>query len=169
VPTDAQTKARDTARRRRASGIYGTVVTAAVLASAGSHLTTAALAAAVFVTLVVYWGAEQYAEILGEQAEHGHLPTWPTIRAGMASTWPMVSAAYLPVVALIICRLFGASRVVAANAALLVAVVLLLFHGWAAGRAAEMHGTRLISVTLIAGSLGVVMIILKNFVVTNLH
>jgi hypothetical protein len=81
----------------------------------------------------------------------------------------MVSAAYIPVLALIVARLFGASQTTAANVALTVAVVLLLIHGWAAGRTAELRGAQLVIVTLIAGGLGVLMIILKNFVVTNLH
>ena len=56
------------AARRRAAGIYGTVITAAVLASAGGRLPTTALASAVLITLIVYWVAELYSEILGEQA-----------------------------------------------------------------------------------------------------
>jgi hypothetical protein len=153
------------ARRRRTAGIYGTVVTAAVLASAGANLPTAALAVSVLVTLIVYWVAEQYAEVLGEQATHGRLPTWPGIRTGLVHTWPMVSASYIPVLVLIVAREAGASAVAAANIALGVTVLLLLVHGWTAGRAADLRGFRLLVVTMIAGSLGVVMILLKNFVV----
>ena len=157
------------AARRRSAGISGTVITAAVLASAGGRLPTTALAVAVLVTLIVYWVAELYSEILGEQAVHADSPMWPRIRDGMASTWTMVSAAYLPVLVLVLSRLFGASQTVAANIALAVAVVVLVFHGWSAGRAAHLRGLHLLIATLIAGGLGVVMIILKNFVVTNLH
>jgi hypothetical protein len=157
------------ASRRRAAGIYGAVITAAVLASAGAQLSTAALAVAVLTTLAVYWVAEQYADVLAEQTQHGRLPTWRRIRSGLADTWPMVSAAYIPVVGLVVARLAGASRVVSANVALSVAVAVLLVHGWTAGRAADLRGIRLAAVTLIAGSLGLVMIVLKNFVITNLH
>jgi hypothetical protein len=45
--------------------------------------------------------------------------------------------------------------------ALVVALVLLVAHGWAAGRAAQLRGPRLLVVTLIAGSFGVMMILLK--------
>ncbi|HEX2308683.1 MAG TPA: hypothetical protein VHI14_10230 [Jatrophihabitantaceae bacterium] len=157
------------AGRRRAAGIYGTVITAAVLAAAGGHLPTAALAIAVLTTLVVYWIAEQYAEVLAEETEHGHLPTWPKIRSGMANTWPMVTAAYVPVLGLIVARLFGASQVTAANIALLIAMALLTIHGWTAGRAAGLRGSWLFITTLLAACLGLMMIILKNFVITNLH
>jgi ABC-type multidrug transport system permease subunit len=157
------------AGRRRAAGIYGTVITAAVLASAGGHLATTALAIAVLMTLVVYWIAEQYAEVLAEETEHGHLPTWSKIRSGMANTWPMVTAAYIPVLGLVVARLFGASQIAAANIALFIAMALLAIHGWTAGRAAGLHGSRLLIATLLAGCLGLMMIILKNFVITNLH
>jgi hypothetical protein len=53
-------------RPRRSASIYGTVVVAAVLASGGNQLTTAAQAT-VLVTLVIYWLAEQYAELLGQR------------------------------------------------------------------------------------------------------
>jgi hypothetical protein len=44
-----------------------------------------------------------------------------------------------------------------------------MIHGWTAGRAASLRGGQLIIATLIAASLGLMMIILKNFVITNLH
>jgi hypothetical protein len=155
--------------RRRAAGIYGTIVTAAVLAAGGSTMSTASLAVAALITLVVYWVAEEYAEILGGQVEDGRLPTSRQIFTQLTNTWPMVSAAYVPVLTLVVARIAGTSAVVAANIALGVTVLLLLFHGWSAGRAADLRGGRLIAVTLIAGALGAVMIVLKNFVVTNLH
>jgi len=169
APSVAVGRHRGVDRRRRASGIYGTVITAAVLASAGNALPTAGLAVAVLLTLLVYWAAEQYAEVLGEQAEHGHLPSWSRIRDGLVSTSPMITAAYIPVLVLIAARLLGGTRTVAANIALAVAVLLLMTHGWSSGRAAELRGTRLLTVTLIAGSLGLIMIVLKNFVITHLH
>jgi hypothetical protein len=50
--------------RRRAAGIYGAVVTAAIIAAVGEQVPTRGLAIAVVVTLLVYWVAEQYAELL---------------------------------------------------------------------------------------------------------
>lgn len=41
--------------RRRAAGIYGSVVTAAVIAAVQDQLPTRALVVAVLVTLLVYW------------------------------------------------------------------------------------------------------------------
>jgi hypothetical protein len=61
--------------RRRAAGIYGAIITAAIFDTAGGHLSTAALVISVVVTLLVYWLAEEYAEVLGERVEGGRLPS----------------------------------------------------------------------------------------------
>jgi len=155
--------------RRRAAGIYGAIITAAILAAAGAKVPTLALAVSVLVTLVVYWLAEEYAEVLGEQATHGRLPTRASVWAALASTWPMVSSSYLPLLALLVARLAGASSVTAANVGLIAAIVLLTYHGWSAGRAAQLRGWRLAGAVLTAAALGLVMILLKDLVLLHLH
>jgi hypothetical protein len=148
------------AARRRSAGIYGTIVASAVLAAGGGHLRTVPLAVTVLVTLLVYWAAEGYAELLGE-AHAGHLPTSAQVRASLATIWPMVSASYVPLLSLLVARVLGADTKTAATVALVVAVALLLVQGWAGGRASQLRGLRLLAVTLIAGAFGVVMILLK--------
>jgi hypothetical protein len=155
--------------RRRAAGIYGAIVTAAILDAAGDHLPTEALAVAVVVTLLVYWLAEQYAEILGEQAGGGHLPSWSRVREALAAAWPMVSASYLPLLALVAVRLAGFSALEAANAGLVVAIAVLTAHGWFAARAAQLQGRQLFGATSVALALGLVMILLKDLVLIHLH
>jgi hypothetical protein len=155
--------------RRRAAGIYGAIVTAAILAAVGSRLPTAALVVSVVVTLLVYWVAEEYAELLGEQVEGGVLPTWAYIRGALAATWPMVSASYAPLLALVLARLAGASAAAAANVGLAVATVLLATHGWSAGRSSQLRGRQLLLATSVAAALGLVMIVLKDLVLIHLH
>ena len=155
--------------RHRAASIYGAIITAAIIAASSGKLSTAALVIAVVVTLLVYWVAEEYAEVLGEQAEGGHLPTWASIRGMLTSTWPMVSASYAPLLALVVARLAGASALTAANIGLGLAIVLLTIHGWSASRAAGLRGRQLLLSTSIAAALGVVMILLKDIVLIHLH
>jgi hypothetical protein len=155
------------AQTRRAEGIYGLIVAASVLATAGGHLRPVPLAVAIFVTLLVYWLAEEYAE-LGEHASAGHLPTWPHIRTALAAKWPMVSASYVPVLALLGARLFGASPTAAAYTGLVVTLLLLMIYGWAAGRASGLRGVALLLMTAAAGALGALMILLKALIV-HLH
>ena len=155
--------------RRRAAGIYGAIITAAILDTAGGRLPTDALVAAVVGTLMVYWLAEEYAELLGEQVEGGAIPTWAYIRDELVATWPMVSAAFLPMLALLAARVAGASALVAANVGLVTVVVLLIVHAWAAGRSAQLRGRRLLFATSIAAGLGLAMILLKDLVLIHLH
>ena len=155
--------------RRRAAGIYGAIITAAILDTAGGHVSTTALVVSVVVTLLVYWIAEQYAEIIGEHTAGGRLPSRAYIQSALASSWPMVSASYLPLLALVVAKVAGASELTAANVGLAVAIVLLAIHGWLAGRAAQLQGWKLMIATSIAAGLGLVMILLKDLVLLHLH
>jgi hypothetical protein len=155
--------------KRRAAGIYGAIVTAAVLAATGDELHTAGLIVSVVITLVVYWLAEEYAELLGEQAEGGMVPTWDYIRGTLTATWPMVTASFAPLVALVIARLAGQSVSAAANVGLVVALVLLMIHSWLAARAAQLHGWQLAFTTSVAVALGLVMVALKDLILLHLH
>jgi hypothetical protein len=157
------------AGRRRAAGIYGAIITASIMTAASGSLPTVTLAVTVLITLVVYWLAEEYAEVLGQQATGGHVATWPHIRAGLESSWPIVSASFAPLAALVLARLAGASAFVAANVGVGAAVVLLTAHGWTAGRAAQLKGWQLTASTSIAAVLGLVMVALKNLVILHLH
>ncbi len=74
----------------------------------------------------------------------------------------MVTSSFLPVASIGVAVLLGASSSDAAQAALIVTVVLLIMHGYTAGRAAGLRGKRQALVTIIAGLLGVAMVILKS-------
>ena len=155
--------------RRRAAGIYGAIITAAILDTAGGHVSTVALVISVVVTLLVYWIAEEYAEVLGEHSAGGRLPSRAYIRGSLVSSWPMVSASYVPLLAVVLAKVAGASELAAANVGLVVAIVLLTIHGWLAGRAAQLQGRKLLYATSVAAGLGLVMILLKELVLIHLH
>ncbi len=155
--------------RRRPAGIYGAIVTAAILETAGGHVSTVTLVVSVVVTLLVYWLAEEYAEVVGEQVEGGRLPSRASVGEALAATWPMVSASYLPLLALVLAHLTGASDLTAAHVGLAAAIVLLTVHGWLAARAAQLRGWPLFFATSIAAGLGLVMVLLKDLVLVHLH
>jgi len=119
--------------------------------------------------LLVYWLAEEYAELLGEQAAGGKLPSRAYVRAALAATWPMVSASYLPLLVVVLARLAGASAAAAANFGLVAAILLLTAHGWLAARAARLHGWQLLFAVSVAAALGLLMIVLKDLVLVHLH
>jgi hypothetical protein len=161
IPEGGSTHTTRDPGRRRAAGIYGTVVTAAVIAAGGNQLSTTELEVTVLVTLVVYWLAEQYAELLGEHTHDGRLPRKDQVLSSLAGAWPMVSASFIPLISLLVARLAGSSASGAAAIALVITVVLLIVHGYTAARAAGFNGVRLLAVTGTAGLLGVVMVVLK--------
>jgi hypothetical protein len=155
--------------RRRAVGVYGTIITAAILAALGDQLPPPKLAVSVVVTLIVYWVAEEYAEILGESLTGSRLPTWRYALAALAATWPMVSASAIPLLLLLLCWLLGASGYAAANVALVAAVAELMFYAWRAGRSARLPRRQQIGLTSAAAVLGLIMILLKDVILINLH
>ena len=127
------------------------------------------LVISVVVTLLVYWIAEGYAEILGEHTAGGRLPSRTYIQGTLFGTWPMVSASSAPLLAVVLATLAGATALTAANVGLVVAMALLTIHGYLAGRAAQLQGWKLLAATSIAAGLGLVMILLKDLVLIHLH
>jgi hypothetical protein len=155
--------------QRRTAGIYGVIVTAAILDAAGGRFSTDALVVLVVATLVVYWLTHEYAALVGTLVAGGVVPTWDHIRGALANSWPMVSEAYLPLLALVLARVAGASAFAAANVGLVAAVVLLMIHAWLAGRSARLRGRQLLVVTSLAAGLGLAMIVLKDVILTQVH
>lgn len=156
-------------RYPQADGIYGTIITASVLASAGDELATWPLTVSVLITLGVYWIADVYSQLMAAQMEHKRLPTWPDVYRTLAITWPIVGASFSPLLVLILAWLLGASSSAAATAGLVTAIVMLTIYAWSACRAAGLRGTQRLAVTFIAALLGLLMIVLKNVVLIHLH
>jgi len=146
---------------RPAAGIYGLIVSASVISVVGSEMGTLPLAVAVVVTLVVYWLAEEYAGLI-EHASAGHPPTGAHIRAALKAKWPLVSASYIPLATLLGARLLGATPATSAYIALIVIVALLMVYGWRASASAGMRGFPQFGMTILAGLLGLLMILLKG-------
>jgi hypothetical protein len=92
---------------------YGAIITAAILDTAGGHVSTTALVISVLVTLLVYWIAEEYAEVLGEHTTGGRLPGRAYIQGSLVSSWPMVSASFAPLLAVVLAKVTGASDLTA--------------------------------------------------------
>jgi len=171
VPARPLLATEDTRRRARqiAGGIYGTIVTASIMATSGGELPAAAETAAVLVTLTVYWIAHEYADLLGSHIAGGQMPGWREIRDALTASWTMVSASYVPLLVLIAATLAGAAATDAASAGLAVAAIELVLYALAAGRAASLGRRPQILIAASAGLLGVAMIGLKVLVLTRLH
>jgi len=160
-----------TRRRARqiAGGIYGTIVTAAIMATVGTELPAVDQAVAVLITLTVYWIAHEYADLLGSHIAGAEQPGWQDIRDALTASWTMIGASFLPLLVLLAAAVAGASDNDADSAGLTAAALGLIFYALAAGRAAVLGRRAQIVIAASAAGLGLAMIGLKVFVLTHLH
>lgn len=131
------------------AGIYGTIICASILGAASPDTPSLKVAISVLVTLLVYWLAERYSEVLGlaSSPDHAgpyeqktHRITAPHVRHVMRSGWAMIQASVTPLVVLFAGRLFGADNETAVNIALGYTVLLLALLGWLAATRAGLNG-----------------------------
>jgi VIT1/CCC1 family predicted Fe2+/Mn2+ transporter len=162
-PTPKPAKGDPAAHREEATaaGIYGIIVSAAVMAAA--HTTSAiATDVAVLVTLIVYWAAERYSRIVAERIHQGHRPSSQTVREQVTSGWEMVTASFIPLAVLAVVRVAGASLRTATIVALICSTVLLCVAGWRVGEHGRLSRPEQVISTLVAGVFGAAMILLKT-------
>jgi hypothetical protein len=118
----------------------------------------------VLVTLFVYWVAERYAHLLAAGVR-GQQEGWRATRAAIGrelrAGWPMVEAAYLPLVVLIVVELFTDRLEVAVYASLAMSTLLLIALGHLAARRAGASGFGALGWAAASGVLGVVTVCLK--------
>lgn len=150
------------------SGIYGTVICASILASV-EQMSVGTVAVVVVVTLVVYWLAERYSEVLGLSAgaDHdsprttGQKITAAHVRTVLRSDWPMIQASVTPLVVMLISRLLGASNELAVDIALFYTILLLVALGWLAATRALLVGWPRLAATSFAAVLALIVVGLK--------
>ena len=144
-----------------AAGIYGIIISAAVMAAA--HTTSAiATDVAVLVTLIIYWAAERYSRIVAERIHQGQRPSWHTVRDQVTSGWEMVTASFIPLAVLAVVRLAGASLRTATIVALVCSTVLLCMAGWRVGEQGRLSRLEQVVSTVVAGAFGGAIILLKT-------
>jgi hypothetical protein len=142
-----------------APGIYGTVISASVLAAVDETEPIWTVVVTVMVTVLVYWLAERYSMLLAVHM-HGQASTGrlgQVLRQG----WRMVEASYTPVLVLVLAWALSGEVASAINAALYYTAGLLIALGWLAGRRNGQSGWALVRTTAFVGALGVVIIALK--------
>lgn len=143
-----------------ASGIYGVIVSAAVMAAAHQN-TVVAVEVSVLVTLVVYWAAERYARVVAERIHQGHRPTWAQVRKQLTVGWEIVTASALPLTVLAVLGLLGRDVDVAVLWALICSTVLLCIAGWEMGRNGQLTRRERVASAATAGAFGALMVVFK--------
>jgi len=146
-----------------AGAIYGTVLVAGVLATTSPDSDPHAGETAFYViaTVLVFWLAHAWALTLGHRAagsSHGRR----RVRHGLAREWPLVQSAVLPLAALGLASLLGASDESAIDIALWTCIAVLAGWGIAIGRREEASRWRTARIAAGCAALGMVMVALKT-------
>jgi hypothetical protein len=148
--------------RNPTAAVSGTIIADSVLATESARRTSLRdLVLAELVTVIVYWLAHVYAEFLGA-------PTGAIRQAGrrrlvtaMAHEWPIVTASFVPLTAVLLASLAGTSIQTATLAGMWAGVGALVLWGQVAGRR---HGARrwtALAYGLVAGVFGFTLILLR--------
>lgn len=147
--------------RRRASHLYGLVITGSVLAAAPDDLGLARLALVLLGTLLIYWTTESYAHWIALRSLlGGPLPAHER-REVLEGGLPLVAACLVPLVVLVVEAVLGVETSRGVRIALGINVVLLALVGWNMAREGGLTGRRRVLACALTGLLGVAMVALK--------
>ncbi|GAA4694588.1 hypothetical protein [Nocardioides conyzicola] len=141
--------------------ITGTVVcAAAIAASAGVVHTTGQLVLTILGTVLVYWIAHVHAITIGSAMNRKHHPL-AAFRAAFVEALPIVGASVVPLVVLLVMRLFGASLRTGGWAALYATIVLLAVYSYQAGARGGLATRGRLASALVGALVGVLVVALK--------
>ena len=139
------------------SAILGTVVGLSTMVAAGAHGTLGQVELTVLVTVAIYWAADCYARLLAARGAGRRAKVGSVLRR----EWPMVEAAYTPLVVLLIVVLVTGNLRVGIFAALGVGTMVLGGLGFFAARRAGGSRSDAVRWSLVSAGLGIVVILLK--------
>ncbi|HEX5404546.1 MAG TPA: hypothetical protein VFX16_19840 [Pseudonocardiaceae bacterium] len=146
--------------------IYGTLVAAALLATeaAGSE-SVPTIVGTILGTLIVYWLAHVYADVMAKQAlsegEEPHRLTLHVVVESLTQELGIIIGGALLVVVLVVVDLAGAGLAVAVDAAQLCSIAQLIAWGVFAGRRAHVRLAWVVLYALVSAALGVLVGLLK--------
>jgi hypothetical protein len=141
------------------SAILGTIVGLSAMVAAGAHGTLGEVEVTVLVTVAIYWAADCYARLLAARGTGRRTDLGTVLRR----EWPMVEAAYTPLVVLLIVVLISGNLRVGIFAALGVGTLVLGGLGFFAAFRAGGSRTDAVKWSLVSAILGIVVILLKLF------
>ena len=113
-------------------------------------------------TLAIYWAAETYVHLIATRTHVRRTLTREERRFIVRDGWPLVAACAVPLLCLTVEALLGVETSVALDVTLALNAVLLFVTGWQMGAASGLTGGRLALSSLIAGLLGIALIVLKS-------
>lgn len=152
--------------RNPAGAVHGTVLVGALIAAQGAHdpIDVSRSVTLVLLTLVLYWLAHVYAEMVGRRIEAGQRPRRRDVRQLLNEEWPLVGASFGPLGAVVLADLVGADPNTAVLAGLWMTTAILV--GWAlvAGLRSHLRIVELVLDVVVSAGIGISLIVLKVLV-----
>jgi hypothetical protein len=143
--------------------VYGVITVGALMAAeSGRHESYLdAFASALFATLL-YWLAHAYADLLGSRLETGERLTAGALGRALARDWAIVRGAAVPLLALVIAWIVGASQEAGVTAALRTAVVTVVVFELLAGIRAKSTPGELLLKAAVGVTMGLAILAVKG-------
>jgi hypothetical protein len=143
--------------------VFGVITVGALLAAeSGRHESYVDMVASALIATLLYWLAHSYAELLGSRlATRERLTTRALVRA-LAHDWAIVRGAAIPMLALVIAWIAGASQESGLTAALRTAVVTVVVFELLAGIRARSTPGELVLKGAVGVTMGVAILALKG-------
>ena len=142
--------------------LYGAIVAGSVLAVSSAHAEDSArVALATALVTAIYWLAHVYVEAIGDRFRDRERPMHRRITEAMRNSVELLVGALPPILVFLGAKLLGADTQTAAQIALWFTVAMLLVAGAGAAYLAGVRGWLLVVESLVAGSFGLLVILLK--------
>ncbi len=143
--------------------VYGVITVGALMAAeSGRHECYVDAIASALIATLLYWLAHAYADLLGRRLATGERLTTVTLARALAHDWAIVRGAAIPLLALVIAWIVGASQEAGVTAALRTAVVTVVVFEVVAGIRAKSTPGELLLKAAVGVTMGMAILALKG-------
>jgi hypothetical protein len=144
------------------AAVYGSVLAAALLgAMREQHVGPRELTLSLVASMLVFWLAHAWSELIGERVAAGRLFDETRIRQIARAEWPLVEAAIVPAIALALAWAGLWSRTVGVDLALAATILQLVGWGAVAARRTEPSWVGAVLMGAVEGALGLAIVALE--------
>jgi hypothetical protein len=143
--------------------VYGVITVGALMAAeSGRHESYVDAIGSALIATLLYWLAHAYADLLGRRLATGERLTAGALARALAHDWAIVRGAALPLLALVIAWIAGASREAGVTAALRTAVVTVVVFEVVAGLRSKSTPGELLLKAAVGVTMGLAILALKG-------
>ena len=143
--------------------VYGVITIGALMAAeSGRHESYVDLISSAAIATLLYWLARAYSDLLGRRLASGDRLTAGGLSRALADDWAIVRGAALPLSALVICWLAGASRETGVTAALYTAIATVIVFEVVAGMRAKSTFGELLLKAAVGVTMGLAILAMKS-------